>query len=561
MEDSAAALSSLTLTTALAIAQGGTGATTDGGARTALGLGDIAVENAASFATAAQGTKADAAMPKSGGAFTGAVTTNSTIDGVDIATRDGILSGTTVTANAALPKTGGTMSGDIVFNSTQAKGNSGLVPAAAANTHFLRGDGTFQDISSLGVTLTEDQVDDFAAEMFTSATHTGITSTYDDTAGTVTLAVPGTYLNSNVTPATLGLTIGTNTQAFDAKLTGLAGATNGANQIIYTTNAAGSTYGRSTVSTAGRTLIGKSTTALMRSNLNVDVAGTDNSTNVGFHTSVSDIFTLTGQTIYSATPAADAMHLWDQSANKMIMATKAEVNAFIGATAAAAGAVSTALAGTSTGNHTGTLNGVAAATVTDGAALGATANQDSTSTIQAGTTAANVGLGSVNNTTDANKPVSTAGQTALNLKADLAGPSLTGTTNAVNVTTSGNVIVGGNLTVSGTTTTVNTETIDLADNFINLNSNETGTPSEDAGISVSRGTTTDANLFWDETVDRWSLSLANLGGSGTASTPDAYISAVYTSTSAPSGNPSYGGTSGHGNMHVKTDTGDVYIYA
>ena len=68
-------------------------------------------------------------------------------------------------------------------------GNGNLVPAAAATTHFLRGDGTFQDISALGVTLTEDQVDDFAAGMFTSATHTGITSVYNDTAGTVTLAV------------------------------------------------------------------------------------------------------------------------------------------------------------------------------------------------------------------------------------------------------------------------------------------------------------------------------------------------------------------------------------
>ena len=37
-----------------------------------------------------------------------------------------------------------------------------------------------------------------------------------------------------------------------------------------------------------------------------------------------------------------------------------------------------------------------------------------------------VGLGNVDNTTDALKPVSTAGQTALNLKANLASPSLTG---------------------------------------------------------------------------------------------------------------------------------------
>lgn len=35
-------------------------------------------------------------------------------------------------------------------------------------------------------------------------------------------------------------------------------------------------------------------------------------------------------------------------------------------------------------------------------------------------------LGNVNNTSDANKPVSTAQQTALNLKANLASPTFTG---------------------------------------------------------------------------------------------------------------------------------------
>jgi hypothetical protein len=44
-----------------------------------------------------------------------------------------------------------------------------------------------------------------------------------------------------------------------------------------------------------------------------------------------------------------------------------------------------------------------------------------------GVTAAMVGLGNVTNTSDANKPVSTAQQTALDLKAPLASPTFTGT--------------------------------------------------------------------------------------------------------------------------------------
>ena len=63
-------------------------------------------------------TTAGAALPKAGGAMTGAITTNSTFDGVDIATRDGILSSTTTTAAAALPKAGGAMTGAITTNST-----------------------------------------------------------------------------------------------------------------------------------------------------------------------------------------------------------------------------------------------------------------------------------------------------------------------------------------------------------------------------------------------------------------------------------------------------------
>ena len=51
----------------------------------------------------------------SGGAMTGAITTNSTFDGVDIATRDGVLTSTTTTADAALPKAGGTMTGSIIL--------------------------------------------------------------------------------------------------------------------------------------------------------------------------------------------------------------------------------------------------------------------------------------------------------------------------------------------------------------------------------------------------------------------------------------------------------------
>ena len=70
--------------TDLEVAKGGTGASSAGAARTNLDI-DQAGTN----------------LPKAGGAMTGAITTNSTFDGVDIAVRDAILSSTTVTADAA----------------------------------------------------------------------------------------------------------------------------------------------------------------------------------------------------------------------------------------------------------------------------------------------------------------------------------------------------------------------------------------------------------------------------------------------------------------------------
>jgi len=74
------------------------------------------------------------------------------------------------------------------------------------------------------------------------------------------------------------------------------------------------------------------------------------------------------------------------------------------------------------------------------------------------------------------------------------------------LTTTGNVTIGGDLTVNGTTTTVNTETINLADNQIVLNSNETSAPSQNAGIEIERGTSANVALRWNETSDKWEIT-------------------------------------------------------
>ena len=88
-----------------------------------------------------------------------------------------------------------------------------------------------------------------------------------------------------------------------------------------------------------------------------------------------------------------------------------------------------------------------------------------------------------------------------------ADTNLTLTANGTGIVTVNDALtVTGNLTVGGTTTTVNSETINLADNIIVLNSNFTaGTPSEDTGFSVLRGASATKSLLWDESEDEWTV--------------------------------------------------------
>jgi hypothetical protein len=92
------------------------------------------------------------------------------------------------------------------------------------------------------------------------------------------------------------------------------------------------------------------------------------------------------------------------------------------------------------------------------------------------------------------------------------GFTTAGAVSAGTVTTTGNATVGGSLsvtgdlTVSGSVTTINTEEIKLADNVIVLNSNYAGAnPTENAGISINRGTADAKSFEWNETSDKWTL--------------------------------------------------------
>ena len=84
--------------------------------------------------------------------------------------------------------------------------------------------------------------------------------------------------------------------------------------------------------------------------------------------------------------------------------------------------------------------------------------------------------------------------------------SLSWVKNNSDISTAENVIISGDLTVSGSTVTVNAETLLIEDNIIVLNTGVTGTPSTNAGIEVERGTSTNVQIRWNESTDKWQLT-------------------------------------------------------
>lgn len=74
-------------------------------------------------------------------------------------------------------------------------------------------------------------------------------------------------------------------------------------------------------------------------------------------------------------------------------------------------------------------------------------------------------------------------------------------------TVSGDLTVSGNIVVSGTQSYVNTVRLDIGDNILTLNADlpAATAPSENAGIEVNRGSSTNVNILWNETLDKWQL--------------------------------------------------------
>jgi hypothetical protein len=172
--------------------------------------------------------------------------------------------------------------------------------------------------------------------------------------------------------------------------------------------------------------------------------------------------------------------------------------------------------------------------VANSVALGSDTTGDYVQSLVAGT-----GITLSNNSGEGTTPTVAVNTSTI---ATLASPVFTG-----NVTVSNNLIVSGNLTVSGSTTTVNTETVTIDDNIIVLNNNATGSPTENAGIEVERGTSNNVLIRWNETADKWQFTNDGTNytdfGAGGATISD-------TAPNSPIG----------GQIWFNSDTGGTYVY-
>jgi len=85
------------------------------------------------------------------------------------------------------------------------------------------------------------------------------------------------------------------------------------------------------------------------------------------------------------------------------------------------------------------------------------------------------------------------------------GGNITFSTSELVIGASGKTVtIPGNLDVQGTTTSINTEELDIDDNIILINSNQTGTPSSVliGGLEIERGDLTNYQfVFVEDTVD------------------------------------------------------------
>ena len=279
--------------------------------------------------------------------------------------------------------------------------------------------------------------------------------------GTNFVLESGTTLRTSI-----GLAIGTNVQAYDAGLQSIAGLTTASGNYLYTT--ANNVYTTGVITAFGRSLVDDVDASAGRTTLGV-VIGTD-----------VQAYDAELAAIAGLTSAADKGIQFTGTGTAAVFDLTTAGKALLDDVDASAQRTTLGLAiGTNVQAYDAQLADVAGLSPTDNGVI--------------------IGNGS-NFVLETGDTLRTSLGLAIGTDvAPIASPTFTGTVNA------SGLILSGDLTVNGTTTTVNSNTVNIGDSIITLNSDETYSATQDAGIEVERGTDANVSLIWDETLNRWTV--------------------------------------------------------
>jgi len=124
------------------------------------------------------------------------------------------------------------------------------------------------------------------------------------------------------------------------------------------------------------------------------------------------------------------------------------------------------------------------------------------------------------------------------------------------------VRIPGDFRVAGTASFTDAETLEISDKVILLSS---GSLSANAGGFIVQQSNSGGQFFgYDNATSGGRFGFQNGLADNTTPTITQYVATVQVDSSAPSGNPTYGGTSGAGNVAIDTSgdsgRGEMYIY-